>query len=414
MNLLNNLLTKNKKEQFNYRLILDIGTEYLKMVLVEYNQKENNIIAFSRLKQDYANMEGGAITNIPGVVKKVKQGLNKVYSFTPYKARDIITGIAGEFVKGIVVSIEENRNNYRKKINVKEIDDLRKLAQAKAYKEAVKKVEQETGISNVKLELIDSSLVEIKVDGYKVNNPYHFQGKNINLVVFNTFAPLVQVGALQTVARELRLELAGIVAAPFAIANSIMSDDAYEFGAIIIDIGGGTTDIALIRNGGIEGTKMFAMGGRAFTRSIARNLDISLKEAESLKLAYSQDKEFDKKETIAKIIKADLDILYQGIEISLQELALGQVLPKDIYFCGGGSALKGLIEGIKTRNLSEHLPFFKEPNIQILTGEKINKIHDETKLLAGVESATPKALALVANKIGKKERGILKIGNQGL
>src|SRR5256884_6126510 len=75
------------------------------------------------------------------------------------------------------------------------------------------------------------------------------------ITVFNTFAPLTHVGALQTIATELDLELLATVAEPYAMARCAATDEVYDFGGIFIDIGGGTTRLALIRTRGIGGTR---------------------------------------------------------------------------------------------------------------------------------------------------------------
>src|SRR2546428_6802529 len=92
------------------------------------------------------------------------------------------------------------------------------------------------------------------------------------ITVFNTFAPLTPVGALQTIATELDLELLATVAEPYAMARCAATDEVYDFGGIFIDIGGGTTDIALIRNGGIEGTRNFPIGGGLFAEHLSDHL----------------------------------------------------------------------------------------------------------------------------------------------
>ncbi|MFP4017249.1 MAG: cell division FtsA domain-containing protein [Halanaerobiales bacterium] len=414
MGFFDRFFSNKEVDYYRYRLILDIGTEYLKAALVEYNNTERSIIGFSRIKQDYGNMDGGAITSIPGVINKSREALLGIKEYTPHQAYQMVCGIAGEFVKGVLISLDVIRENADRQIDDKELKKIIKDGESKAYQKALIMAEQETGIKDVELELIKYTIVEIKVDGYKVNNPYQFQGKNINIIVFYTFVPLVQLGALRTIASALGCQLVSAIPEPMAVAEGIMSDESYEFGAIIIDIGGGTTDIALIRNGGIEGTRMFAMGGRAFTRTIASNLHITLKEAEELKLAYSRGENVKDQSDIERLIKSDLEIIYQGIDLSLRELAQGELLPGQIYFCGGGSGMKGLIKGFKARKLNERLPFAQNPVVEILRGESIRGINDVYQLMNDVEYTTPRALAYCGSKTVSNERRMINLESQRL
>ncbi|WP_245579460.1 cell division FtsA domain-containing protein [Halonatronum saccharophilum] len=385
--------------EYQYRIALDIGTEYVKAIIVRFNENNSSIIGYGKVKQNYNNMEGGAISNIEEVIKVCYEAIEKAKEMAEVNPKEIVMGIAGEFVKGVITHLSEQRSFPKKKLKRKEIDNLVKRAQNEALSKAQDELLVDMGLDDVRVELVNSSIVEMKVDGYKVSNPEDFQGKNLEVSVFNTFAPLVHVGALETIALRLGYKLVGIIAEPFSIAKSIMSNEAYEFGAIVIDIGGGTTDIALIRNGGIEGTKMFAMAGRDFTKSIARSFNLSLDRAEALKLAYSEGIIDDTGGEIKNALKADLELLYEGIEVALNKLAKSEALPQRIYLCGGGSALTDLFDGMVRRELYESLPFFKKPEIRLLTAEDIVGIKDKLSFLVGAESVTPKSLALQATRI---------------
>ncbi|TDX46782.1 cell division FtsA domain-containing protein [Orenia marismortui] len=397
--LVNKLFKNDKEVEDKYRVALDIGTEFVKAMIVKFDGSNSNIIGYGRIKQDYTNMEGGAISNIEEVIKTCHKAIEKAEKMAEISPSEMVIGIAGEFVKGVITPVNYVRPLPKKRIKRKEIDNLVKKAQSIALKSVQKELWEDIGLEDVKVELVNSSVVEMKIDGYKVTNPKEFQGKNLEISVFNTFAPLVHVGSLETVATRLGYNLVGVIAEPFSIAKSIMNNEAYEFGAIVIDIGGGTTDIALIRNGGIEGTKMFGIAGRDFTKSLARSLNLTLEDAENLKLAYSLEHPEISIEKIKDILKADLDLLYEGIELSLKSLAKCEALPQKIYLCGGGSALKGLFDGIIQRKMYEDLPFFKKPEIKLLDANQIVGIEDNTKLLVGAENVTPKSLALQSTMI---------------
>ncbi|MBM7556055.1 cell division FtsA domain-containing protein [Halanaerobacter jeridensis] len=406
LSILRDLFTGTKNSDYQYRVALDIGTEFVKALIVRFNNDEvREIIGFGKVKQDYSNMEGGAISDIEEVIKRCYEAIEEAKAMAEVEVNEVVIGIAGEFVKGVVNKVSKKRTISTKRLQRKEIDNLVHQVQEESLTTAKKKLLADIGLENIKVELVNSSVVEIKIDGYKVSNPEKFQGKNLEVTVFNTFAPLVHVSALETIATRLGYRLAGIIAEPFAIAKSIMSNEAYEFGAIVIDIGGGTTDIALVRNGGIEGTKMFSLAGRNFTKSLARHFNISLTQAEDLKLKYSQGKVKEGRDQIDTTLKNDIKLLAEGIEVALSKLANSEALPQKIYLCGGGSSLANLKEGIKERELYEELPFFKTPEINLLTASDIKGIEDRVNLKDSTENVTPKSLALQAAMVQSSHEG---------
>src|SRR6201986_5526757 len=102
---------------------------------------------------------------------------------------------------------------------------------------------------------------------------------------------MIHLAALERTATELDLELLAVAAEPFAVARSVVGDDPNaSVSAILMDVGGGTTDIAVVNEGGVEGTKMFGIGGRAFTRAVERDLGVEFDLAEKLKVGLGAQK----------------------------------------------------------------------------------------------------------------------------
>lgn len=382
------------KKDLQVKLALDIGTEFVKAVIVEYNEKEERIIGVSRLRQEYGDMEGGAVANIEGVTRTAGKAVERAAKMAGVMPADVMIGLAGEFVKGIRRTVLQERKNPEKKLDWAELKKLALKAQKEAMDEAEKQLLAETGFSKIDVELVNTAIVEVKIDGYKVSNPLDFQGRNVEMTIFNTFAPLLHVGALQTIAESLGLNLIGTMAEPYAVACSTITDEIYEFGAVIIDIGGGTTDIAVVRNGGVEGTKMFSMGGRAFTKTIAAGMNLDLKKAEELKIAYSSGKLFAiEKEKIQKCLQADLQIWQDGVALFLEELAEGKPLPTKICLCGGGGALPDHLRILRDEQIYSGLPFAHLPEVVLLTAKDVVGPSDAENLLQGQQDVTPKSLA---------------------
>jgi cell division protein FtsA len=165
--------------------------------------------------------------------------------------------------------------------------------------------------------LVNAAIVDVRIDGYKVANPLGFQGKEVTISIFNAFAPLVHFGSLQTIAAELDLDLLAITAGPYALARCLSSEDGGNFSAIFIDIGGGTTDIAVVNNGSVEGTKMFTLGGRTFTKRLAQALSVNFDDAEKIKIAYSNEKlEKQSNRIVREAMKSDCEVWLSGVALN--------------------------------------------------------------------------------------------------
>ncbi len=252
--------------------------------------------------------------------------------------------------------------------------------QERAQAKAKQQLAWELGGKDVEIRLVNSALVKIDIDGYPVTNPVGFQGKEIVVQLYTAFAPLIHIGALERTAQELDLELVAVAAEPFAVARSVIGNDSdASMTAILMDVGGGTTDIAVLNEGGVQGTKMFGIGGRAFTRAIERELSVSYSQAEDLKLAYGANHVNSEKAVVIKhAIDKTLDVWISGIELALGEFNADDHLPSQILLCGGGSSLDMLIGRLEQPGWRRDLPFTKSPIVKHIQPTEVVDISDNT------------------------------------
>jgi cell division protein FtsA len=136
--------------------------------------------------------------------------------------------------------------------------------------------------------------------------------------LYTAFAPMIHIGALERTAQQLDLDLLAVAAEPFAVARSVIGNDANaSMSAILMDVGGGTTDIAVINDGGVQGTKMFGIGGRAYTRAIERELGVSFTQAEEMKVSLStHGQSRPKLPAIEGALSKTLDVWTSGVELA--------------------------------------------------------------------------------------------------
>ncbi len=363
----------------DYIVALDIGTEFIKALVGRVVGNEVQIIGVGRAHQSLSDMQAGAIADIAAVVANCDKALAAAEQQAGVSVRTAVVGIAGELVKGTTNTVRFTRKNPTKELSIDEVARIIELVQERAEAKARASLAWELGGKDVEVRLVNSALVRIDIDGYKVTNPVGFQGKDIVVEMYTAFAPMIHIGALERTAAELDLELLAVAAEPFAVSRSVVGDDPNaSVSAILMDVGGGTTDIAVVNEGGVEGTKMFGIGGRAFTHSIERELGTDFIKAESLKLNFASGTAQPNHADIEKALTKTLNVWMNGVELALTEFNKLDHLPHRLLLCGGGSSLQMLMERLENTSWYKSLPFTKKPEVQHIKPEEVVGISDTT------------------------------------
>ncbi len=397
---------ENQRQLFT---ALDIGTAYAKAIIIEVQDDVGTVLGVGRHQQSYSHMSDGIVTDIPGVIANCNEALIRAeHSAGGVIAPQAVIGIAGELVKGSSVTVTKQRQSPTKSITPEELESMISNAQSKLLKSAKDRIAAETGYGNIEVRLTNAAVISVRIDGQLVTNPIGFRGRHFTLTLFSAFAPLMQLGALETVAQGLDLTLVTIVAEPYALARCLSTNAGSDSGAIFIDIGGGTTDIALVRQGGIEETRMFALGGRTFTRRIAASKGVSLKEAEKLKVGYGTGAiKGAERDEIQTILASESQTWMDSVELLIEELAKNELLPPAIYMVGGGSALPDLRYKLEAFPWTERLPFSRQPIIETIQPGMVTSISDPDHLLKNAQDITPMALAYQAIEL-QNENNVLE------
>jgi len=363
-----------------YVVALDIGTEYVKALIGRVNEGDIDIIGVGRAHQGLSDMQAGAVADIGAVVENCDKALNDAEKQAGVSARSAVIGIAGELVKGTTTTVRVARKTPDKALDMVEVERIIKLVQERAEAKAKKELAWELGGKNIDVRLVNSALVGIEIDGYIVTNPIGFQGRDVVVQLYTAYAPLVHIGALERVAEQLDLELIAVAAEPFAVARSVIGDDqSNSMSAVLMDVGGGTTDIAVINDGGVQGTKMFGIGGRAYTRGIERDLGVEFDVAEQLKLGLSNGKVADKQaKPVKDALEKTLNVWISGVELALGEFTKLDHLPYRLLLCGGGSSLDMLLDKLHESDWYSKLPFTRKPIVQYIHPEQVVGITDTT------------------------------------
>lgn len=373
-------LPSNREGGDNYIVGLDIGTEFVKALIAELDGDNLTVVGVGRARQDLSDMHSGAIADIGGVVRNCEEALAQAEEMAGVQGKKAVIGIAGELVKGLTNTIRYKRPQPDRALDINEMEFIIEKVQERAQQKAQKQIALETGNEEVEVKLVNSAIVSIHIDGYKVSNPIGFQGKDVAIQIYTAFAPMVHIGALERAASELDLDLIAVAAEPFAVSRSVLGTDASSnFTAILADVGGGTTDIAVVNDGGVEGTKMFGIGGRSFTRTIAADMDLTYQDAEKLKVNIDDANiKPAVAEQVNKAIDKTLEVWIGGVELALSEFDSVDHLPSRVLLCGGGASLSRLVEALEERDWYKQLPFTKKPTVHHIQPNEVIGITDKT------------------------------------
>jgi cell division protein FtsA len=398
------ILQRDAGESLAACTALDIGTEFAKALVFEIGDDGHGTVrGVGRKRQGLSHMQSGTVADIAAVVDNCAVALQEAEEMAGFRPDQVVVGIAGELVKGFTTTHSQERKRPDQPITEAELQKLIDLVQREALREAERSITWETGLPNVDVRLVHAAVVGASIDGYALTNPVGFQGRHVKIGIFNAFAPLVHLGALQSVASQLDLELLEVVAEPYAVARVLGSEQVRQAGALFVDVGGGTTDVALVRQGGIEGTRMFALGGRAFTKSLADRLDLPFPRAESLKVDYARGLAVDQRDEIGRIVGEDAEVWAAGVELVMEELGGGDLLPGRIYICGGGSRLPEIRDALASDRFWKRLSFARSPEVIVMAPDQVESITDATNLLVDQQDVTPMGLAFQAIELQTTE-----------
>ncbi|MFH1551471.1 MAG: cell division FtsA domain-containing protein [bacterium] len=409
---------KRPKSRKDYLLALDIGTEFVKVLIFKAEKKSSDkrdrkrqglVIGAGRQRQSPGHMLAGAVADIDGVVLTCQKAIDQAAKMARVNPKRTVIGVAGEFIKGCTTSFMCKRENPEEPIDIVELQNIIHKIQNKAFCKMRSQLAWETGKNEVEIKPINALLTEARIDGYQVTNPLGFQGKEFFLSIFNVYAPLIHLRALESIAAKLELDLFSIAAEPYALTRSVIGRQG---SAIFIDIGGGTTDIALVRQGRVEGIKSLSLAGRTFTKRLGQMFDLGLSEAEEIKISRSNQKlSQNVQQKINDIFDKDVNVWLNGVELVLEEFNQDEFFPCSILLCGGGSLLPDIKNILDRKDIQkrwlEKFPFSQPFQVNFIQASQINNIIDKTGTLKGAENITPLALANLTLEIAVDEKKVL-------
>lgn len=259
-------------EQGNYSVGLDIGTTKIVAIIGRENEYGKiEILGTGRSKS--LGVHRGVVNNITQTISSIQQAVEQAEVNSGLKIGSVVVGIAGQHIRSLQHSDYITRPDSEEVINE---DDLDKLCN-QVYKLVMLPGE----------EIIHVLPQEYKVDGQcEIKQPIGMYGGRLEA---NFHVVVGQVSSIKNIGRCIKsagLDLANITLEPLASAEAVLSQEEKEAGVALIDIGGGTTDLAIFKDGIIRHTSVIPFGGNVITEDIKEGCSIIEKQAELLKIKF--------------------------------------------------------------------------------------------------------------------------------
>ena len=403
---------------------LDIGTTKIVAMIGQTNEY-NKMKILGVGKSISLGVHRGVVNNITQTIQSIQQAVSEAEELSGIKVDGVTVGIAGQHIRSLQHSDYITRNNSEQVIDETDIEKL------------INQVHKLVMLPGE--EIIHVLPQEFKVDGQaEIKEPIGMYGGRLEA---NFHVVVGQVSSIRNIGRCIKsagLDLDGITLEPLASANAVLSNEEKEAGVALIDIGGGTTDLAIFKDGIIRHTAVIPFGGNVITEDIKEGCSIIEKQAELLKVKFGSAWPGENKENeivsipglrgrdpkeislknLSKIIHARtveiieqvyLEIKNYGHEEQKKKLIAGIVLT------GGGSQLKHLkqlveyVTGMDTRvgYPNEHLAGDTDKNVTSpLYATAVGLVMDG---LSKIEKNTTEDLEL---ENSNEEDGVIELNEQ--
>jgi cell division protein FtsA len=345
---------KEDSGQGNTRVIvgLDIGTTKIACFIGRKNE-HNKIEIISMGKSESMGVMHGVVANIEKTVQSITAAVNaaQLCKEGTLTIKNVYVGIAGQHIKSI-----QHRGMYTKRDNTSEIsqedidffvDDMHKMVMPPGE------------------EIIDVIPQEYIVDGSpEIKEPIGMAGVRLEANFHIITGQINNVMNIKRCIERANLNVRDIILEPIASADAVLSDEEKEAGIVLVDIGGGTTDIAIFQDGIIRHTAVIPFGGNIITNDIREGCKILSRHAEALKIKYGSASASENKENevvcipglrgrepkeitlknLSNIIQARMEEIIELVNYEIKNSGYSKKLIGGIVVTGGGAQLKHLTQ----------------------------------------------------------------------
>lgn len=341
------------KQKEQYVAAIDIGTT--KIVSIVGKKNENGKIEILGLSKAPSNgVKRGVVLNIEETVGAVRKTVEDVQSRSGIAFSDVFVGIAGQHIKSMKSRGYINRDASDDEISK---DDVFKLTK---------------DMHNIPID-IGEEIIHVIPQNFIVDNetgvknPIGMSGRRLEANFHIVIGQVASAKNIEKCIRKSGLSVKDLILEPLASSDAVLTDDEKEAGVVLVDIGGGTTDVAVYYDNIIRHTAVIPFGGNVVTRDIKEGCSILQRYAEQLKIQYGsalgdiapedkvvsvpgisgrEPKEISFK-SLAYIIQSRMEEIIDAVNFEIQTSGYADKLAAGVVITGGGAMLKHLPQLVK-------------------------------------------------------------------
>jgi len=342
------MIATRSRDTRNLLVALDIGTSKIVTIVAEITP-EDTLSLIGMGSHPSRGLKKGVVVNIESTVNAIQRSLEEAELMADAKIKEVLTGIAGSHIKSFnshgMVAIKD------KEVQQYDIDRVIETARAVNIP-----MEQQV------LHILEQEFI---IDGQGgVRQPSGMSGMRLEVKVHIVTGAVSAAQNIMKCVRRCGLEVRDLMLQPLASADAVLLDDERDLGVCLVDIGGGTTDLAVFTDGAIKHTSVIPIAGDQITNDIAMALRTPTRDAEELKIAHGValrqlaspsdmievpgvgergPRELSR-QTLAEVIEPRVEELYSLIQRELRSAGLEELLSSGIVITGGSALMKGMVE----------------------------------------------------------------------
>jgi cell division protein FtsA len=340
-------------QQNEYVAAIDLGTTKVVTIIGKKNPN-GKLQIVSHSKTQSTGIKRGMVLNIEETVASIQRTVEDVQMKSGIIFNDVYVGIAGQHIRSV-----KNRGS----INLNSNDEIITLENVNDLIEDMYKIP--TDIGEEILHVLPQSFIVDNEGGIK--NPVGMSGKRLEANFHIVIGQTASAKNIEKCVNRVDLVVNELILEPIASAEAVLTDDEKEAGVVLVDIGGGTTDVAVYFDGIIRHTAVIPFGGNVITNDIKEGCSILLRQAEQLKVQFGsalgdiapedkivtipgisgrEPKEISFK-SLAYIIQSRMEEIIDYVSFEIENSGYADKLSAGIVLTGGGALLRHLSQLVK-------------------------------------------------------------------